>query len=86
MLNYEIGFHINHSFWGQGYGPEAAVAVIDCAFEKLGATSLVAGHHSQNIASKKVLERLGFHNVGDQYYPPTNLNHPRYQLEPLAKS
>lgn len=78
---YEIGFHLRPFFWGQGYAIEAARAVIDYAFTVLQAEGLFAGHNSQNTASKKVLTRLGFCYVGDEFYEPTGLYHPSYELK-----
>lgn len=76
---YELGFHIRSSFWGRKYAYEAGAAVLKYAFEILGAEDVVAGHHPQNMASKKVLERLEFRYSHDEFYPPTGLNHPSYR-------
>ena len=78
---YEIGFHLRPAFWRQGYAVEAAKAVIDYAFSVLHAEGLFAGHNPNNIASKKVLAKLGFQYIGDEFYPPTGLYHPSYMLK-----
>lgn len=78
---YEIGFHLRPKFWGQGYAAEAANAAIHYAFKKLKAEKLFAGHNPNNIASKKLLNKLGFKYIGDEYYEPTGLYHPSYELE-----
>lgn len=78
---YEIGFHLCPEFWGQGYAVEAANAVISYAFTVLKAERLFAGHNPKNIASQKVLKKLGFTYVGDEYYAPTGLHHPSYELK-----
>lgn len=78
---YEIGFHLRPEFWGQGYAKEAANAVIDYAFSVLGAKKLFAGHNPNNTASQKVLNKLGFSYVGDEFYEPTGLFHPSYELK-----
>lgn len=77
---YEIGFHLRPEFWGQGYAAEAANAVIDYAFNTLNAERLFAGHNPNNLASKRVLEKLGFKYIGDEFYEPTGLYHPSYEL------
>ena len=79
--SYEIGFHLRPQFWGKGYATEAAAAVIDYAFTVLKAEALFAGHHPNNTASSKVLRKLGFHYIGDEFYEPTGLYHPSYRLE-----
>ena len=77
---YEIGFHLRPDFWGKGYAAEAAGAVIRFAFDVLKAEKIFAGHHPQNTASKKLLMKLGFTYIGDEFYEPTNLYHPSYEL------
>lgn len=78
---YEIGFHLRKIHWGKGYATEAAEAVIDYAFKTLHVNDLFAGHHPNNQTSKKVLERLGFHYIGEEYYEPTGLYHPSYKYK-----
>ena len=77
---YEIGFHLRPKFWRQGYAVEAANAVINYAFEVLKAETLFAGHNPKNVASKSVLAKLGFAYIGDEFYGPTGLYHPSYEL------
>lgn len=78
---YEMGFHLRPEFWGKGYAAEAANAVIDYAFQHLHADGLFAGHNPKNVASKKVLSKLGFVYIGDEFYVPTGLYHPSYELK-----
>lgn len=78
---YEIGFHLRPEFWGKGCAKEAANAVIDYAFTVLKAKALFAGHNPNNIASRKVLNKLGFVYVRDEFYEPTGLLHPSYELK-----
>lgn len=77
---YELGFHLRSKFWRQGYAVEAATAIIDYAFTVLKAEGLFAGHNPQNIASQKILSKLGFHYIGGEFYEPTGLYHPSYEL------
>ena len=53
---------------------------IDYAFTVLKAEGLFAGHNPQNIASQKILSKLGFHYIDDEFYEPTGLYHPSYEL------
>ena len=78
---YEIGFHLRPKFWRQGFAVEAANAVIEHAFTKLHAEGLFAGHNPNNIASKHVLGKLGFQYIRDEFYAPTGLYHPSYELK-----
>ncbi|HET8966474.1 MAG TPA: GNAT family N-acetyltransferase [Candidatus Acidoferrum sp.] len=76
----ELGFHLRPKFWGRGLAPEAAKAVIDCAFAKLGAKALSAGHHPENVNSKKVLEKLGFYYTHCELFPALAIEIPYYLL------
>lgn len=78
--DFELGFHLRPQFWGQGLAGEAARAVIGYAFHTLGAKTLFAGHHPDNVESKRLLGKLGFRPSGSVFYPPTGLVHPSYLL------
>ncbi len=56
----ELGYWIGEPYWGHGYITEAAKAVLDEGFEKLGAAYIDAGYFEDNPASGRVLEKLGF--------------------------
>lgn len=60
----ELGYWYGKSFWGRGYATEAAEAVVDHAFDVLGATALTSGVYVDNPGSRRVLEKLGFSKVG----------------------
>ncbi|KAG0645495.1 putative N-acetyltransferase p20 [Hyphodiscus hymeniophilus] len=77
---FEFGVHLRTSYWGTGIAAEAGRTAVDYAFEHLMARQLFAGHHPENHASRRLLERLGFVYIGDQLYPPTGLEHPSYML------
>ena len=78
---YEIGFHLRPEFWRQGFALEAATVAIDYAFTELHADGLFAGHNPKNLASKHVLGKLGFQYIRDEFYAPTGLYHPSYELK-----
>src|SRR5499433_525154 len=56
----EIGYWLGVPFWGRGYATEAARAVIDYTFAKLGYEELSSGARVSNPASRRVLEKCGF--------------------------
>ena len=76
----ELGFHFRPEYWGQGLVQEAARAVIAFAFKTLAVTSLLAGHHPKNEASKRLIGRLGFVFTHEEFYPPSGLLEPCYRL------
>jgi [ribosomal protein S5]-alanine N-acetyltransferase len=77
----ELGFHLLPKFWGQGLATEAARAVIPYAFEKYAAKKLAAGHHPDNLNSKKVLSKLGFAFSHQENFPELDMDIPYYLLE-----
>lgn len=79
---YELGFHLRKQYWGMGYATEGAAAVIRYAFHVVKAETLYAGHHPENAGSEKVLKKLGFRYVGTEFYEPTGLEHPLYEMYP----
>jgi [ribosomal protein S5]-alanine N-acetyltransferase len=81
---YELGVHLLPSYWGQCFAVEASKAIIAFAFGSLGATSLFAGHHPENNASRGVLKKLGFQYQGEAFYAPTGQLEPTYLLSPPA--
>jgi RimJ/RimL family protein N-acetyltransferase len=76
----ELGFHLRPEHWGQGLATEAARAVVKHALSTGRALTLVAGHHPQNLDSRRVLQRLGFRYTHDALYAPTGLQHVNYAL------
>ena len=59
-LPIEFGYTLARSRWGRGYATEAASACLRYAFETLGFTELVASVDALNVASQRVLEKIGF--------------------------
>jgi RimJ/RimL family protein N-acetyltransferase len=60
----EIGYALGRAHWGQGYGHEAANAMIGYAFDVLDLHRLEADVDPRNHASMRCLERLGFRKEG----------------------
>jgi ribosomal-protein-alanine N-acetyltransferase len=77
---HELGFHLRSHYWGKGLAEEAGRAVIAHGFGTLEVAGLFAGHHPENAASRRILQKLGFRFTHDEHYPPTGLLHPCYSL------
>jgi ribosomal-protein-alanine N-acetyltransferase len=60
----ELGYALARLYWGRGYAPEAARAVVDCAFVRLACHRVEAFSSVENTASTRVLESLGFRREG----------------------
>jgi ribosomal-protein-alanine N-acetyltransferase len=82
---HELGFHLRPKFWGQGLAGEAACTVMRYAFEVIKAKGLSAGHHPENLASKKLIEKLGFHYSHHEPWAILEMDIPYYLLlRPVA--
>lgn len=55
----EVGYHVRTAAQGQGFATEAAAACLEFARSVLGAPTLVAIIHPDNIASQRVAEKIG---------------------------
>jgi RimJ/RimL family protein N-acetyltransferase len=65
----EVGYYIARSFWGQGFATEAAQAIVQAGFEVFRYVKLTSGYHADNLASGRVLEKLGFERCGRSTRP-----------------
>jgi len=57
---YELGYNLSESYWGKGYATEAAKALIQWAYEVLGAHDFCSNHANANVASGNVIKKCGF--------------------------
>ena len=60
----EIGYDIAHPLWGQGLVAEAAASVVVFGFEELGLARIQAVADIRNVASWRVMEKLGMQREG----------------------
>jgi len=56
----ELGYWLGVAHWGQGFGTEAARAVIDFTFEEFAVDHLISGARVANPSSRNILEKCGF--------------------------
>lgn len=68
----EIGWRLGLPYWNLGLATEGSREVIRHAFESLGLDALVSFTAPQNIASRRVMEKLGM--IHD---PAEDFDHPR---------
>ena len=62
---FEVGWRLRESAWGQGYAKEAAIASLDLAFNRFGAPSVVALTIGPNVESQGLMKRLGMTRRSD---------------------
>lgn len=61
----EIGFSLGQAFWGQGYMQEALTALTHWGFTEMKLNRLEAQCESRNLASQRLLEKLGWFYEGE---------------------
>ncbi|MEM8674472.1 MAG: GNAT family N-acetyltransferase [Cyanobacteria bacterium P01_G01_bin.67] len=66
---FEVMYKLGKNYWRQGYATEASQAWIEYAFEIAKLKRLVVCPHKDNIASVRVLEKLGF-RIEDDWQEP----------------
>jgi [ribosomal protein S5]-alanine N-acetyltransferase len=78
----EAGWAIVPSRWGRGYATEVGAAAVELAFRGLGAADVVAYALPENLASRRVMEKLGFAYERDVEH--AGLPHVLYRLHAPA--
>lgn len=68
-----IGFWIGVPYWNKGYCTEAGKAVLEYGFLERGLNRIYTGYMSSNLASGRVLEKLGMVYEGTQRQHITRL-------------
>ncbi|SEL15318.1 GNAT family N-acetyltransferase [Streptacidiphilus jiangxiensis] len=59
-----MGYILNEAMWGHGYATEAAHAVLRWGFDTLDLNRVQAEADTRNVASARVLEKMGFVHEG----------------------
>ena len=60
----ELGYWIGVPYWGRGYCTEAAREMVRYGFEVLGLHRIYANHFGSNLASGRVMQKLGMSYEG----------------------
>jgi RimJ/RimL family protein N-acetyltransferase len=76
---YDIGYRLDEKFWGKGFASEASFAWLKYAFETLKIKTLLAGAHADNVASNKILQKIGMQMT--EQYLEDGVSWNWYQLE-----
>jgi RimJ/RimL family protein N-acetyltransferase len=67
----EIGWQLDKDFWGQGYAPEGAQAMLQFGWDYAKLPEIVAITYRGNLPSRRVMEKLGM-----SYDPLADFEHP----------
>ncbi len=55
----DLGYRLNKKSWGKGYATEAATHTLEYGFNNLQIPLITGKAHAENIASLKILEKIG---------------------------
>ena len=76
----QIGYTLTKDAWGRGFATEVASAVLRYGFVDLGLPSIAGMASLGNVASQRVLEKIGLERRGERAF-----SHPAYAAEgPMA--
>ena len=68
----DLGYIFDPAHGGHGYATEAVAAMVAHAFDRLGVRRITAGCFADNLASVRILEKVGMrreqHGVGDSWH------------------
>jgi 3-dehydroquinate dehydratase / shikimate dehydrogenase len=68
----EIGWTLAYDHWKKGYAIEGALASLKYGFETLKFPEIVSVTSTQNLRSRRVMEKIGMH-----YDPADDFDHPK---------
>jgi RimJ/RimL family protein N-acetyltransferase len=57
----EIGWFVDPRYWGQGLATEGAEATLQYAFGPLALARVIARYNADNVASGRVMQKIGMH-------------------------
>ena len=60
----ELAYRVAKPHWGRGYATEAARAWLAYGFDALDLRRIYAATHAENVASRRVVEKIGMRPVG----------------------
>ena len=77
----ELMYHFSKTHWGRGYALEAADACVKYARTFLKFRKIGASVDPDNIASQRILEKIGFRFIGKKWFEDLKQDEFCYELE-----
>ena len=82
---YDVGYRLIERFWNKGYAGESAIASLDYGFKTLNLDVIVGAAETGNIASNKILKKIGLHYKEQFPYENKMINWYELKKEEYAK-
>ncbi len=71
---YDIGYRFIPRYWNKGYATESSKAVLDFGFKKLNLETICGAAEIENVASNKILKRIGLQFINEFTYENALVN------------
>lgn len=71
---YDLGYRLIRKYWGLGIATETALISLDYAFNTLKIAEVYAAASCENLASNKILQKVGMNFIETFYYEDINCN------------
>jgi len=78
--DYDIGYRLVQAAWGKGYATEVSRALVRCGFAEPEVRAIVAVVLVGNLASCRVLEKLGLRRVSEFPLPGFEMAAAKYSI------
>lgn len=65
----DMGWRLKRAAWGKGFATEAARACLEAAWSKFGLKEVLAFATDTNIASQRVMQKIGMEHIGKVQHP-----------------
>ena len=71
---YDIGYRFMPRYWGKGYASESSFATLNYGFNELKIETMCGAAEVENVASNKVLQKIGLKFIEDFMYKGEKIN------------
>jgi RimJ/RimL family protein N-acetyltransferase len=78
--DHDLGYRLHRVLWGQGLATEGSRAIVRHAFDTMRTPRVVAVALKENVASIRVMEKLGMRRVGEYHLPGYDMPAVKYHL------